>query len=79
MSLGLDMLLCFNNVFDTIRYGDVAGLAVVSKLIVIRAAYYLNMIYEYLNPLQACFMRILKCTFLLRSIGGKVAVNLTVR
>jgi hypothetical protein len=56
----------------------VAGLAVVSKLIVIRAADYLSMIYEYLNPLQACFMHILKSTFLLRCNGSKVTVNLTV-
>jgi Glutamyl- and glutaminyl-tRNA synthetases len=78
VSLDLDILLCFN-VFDTIRYGDVAGRAVLSKLNVIRAADYVNMIYEYLNPLQPRFMHISRSTFILRYSGSKLPMNLTVR
>jgi hypothetical protein len=71
--------LCFNNVFDSLRYGDVAGRAVLSKLMVIRSADDVYMIYEYLNSLKACYMHISKSTFMLRYGGSKVAVNLTVR
>jgi hypothetical protein len=55
MSLGLDILLCLNNVFETIRY--VAGRAVLSKLVVIRAADYINMIYEY-KPFLCMFEKV---------------------
>jgi hypothetical protein len=79
MLFGLDNILCCNNVFDTIRYGDVAGWAVLSKLFVICAAddVYLN--YEYLSPLQACFMHVSKSLLKLRYRRSKVAVNLTAR
>jgi hypothetical protein len=46
--------------YDTIRYGDVAGWAVLSKLFVICAADDVYMIYEYLNLLQACFIHVSK-------------------